>query len=180
MPGSLQKTRKQIAKKRNGDVTALHEKSRDSLRLHKAGVRDRRLEKLAATRSKKEQPIVDRVVYFQTELRARRDLALDIATVQSLIFTFIHRHDEDFDALKKARRPGRPPSAKEDLMKMKMSALETEYQNGFALPDVLQENKAKLLADWEGSWSKLTTLSWIKVSSTGNVRSCDFPSKGIS
>ncbi|RDA89780.1 hypothetical protein CP533_4687 [Ophiocordyceps camponoti-saundersi (nom. inval.)] len=179
MPSSLQKTRKQIAKKRNGDVTTLHEKSRDSLRLHKAGVRDRRLEKLAAVRNKKEQPIVDRVVYFQTELRARGDLPLDVATVQSLIFTFVHRHDEDFDALKKTRRPGRPPSAKEDLLKMKMSALETEFQNGFALPDIMQGNNAKLLADWEGSWSKLTTLPWIKVSSTGTVRSCDFPSKGI-
>lgn len=57
MPSSLQKTRKHIAKKRNGEVNALHAKSRDSLRLHKAGVRDQRLEKLAAARSKKEQPI---------------------------------------------------------------------------------------------------------------------------
>jgi translation machinery-associated protein 16 len=57
MPTTLQKTRKHIAKKRNGVPNALHEKSRDSLRLHKAGVRDQRLEKLAAARSKKEQPI---------------------------------------------------------------------------------------------------------------------------
>ncbi|KAF4585952.1 Translation machinery-associated protein 16 [Ophiocordyceps camponoti-floridani] len=179
MPNSLQKTRKQIAKKRNGDVTALHGKSRDSLRLHKAGVRDRRLEKLAATRSKKEQPIVDRVEYFQTELTARGEGPLDIATVQSLIFNFIHRFDEEVDALKKARRPGRPPSAREDLLKMRISALEAEFRNGFAVPDVLQGENAKLLADWEGSWSKLTTLPWIKVSSEGHARSCDFPSKGI-
>ena len=57
MPSTLQKTRKQISKKRNGQVNALHEKSRDTLRLHKAGVRDQRLEKLAAARSKREQPI---------------------------------------------------------------------------------------------------------------------------
>lgn len=57
MPSTLHKTRKQISKKRNGEVNALHEKSRDSLRLHKAGVRDQRLEKLAAARNKREQPI---------------------------------------------------------------------------------------------------------------------------
>lgn len=57
MPSSLQKTRKQIAKKRNGEVNALHAKSRDSFRLHKAAIRDQRLEKLAAARGKKEQPI---------------------------------------------------------------------------------------------------------------------------
>lgn len=60
MPSSLQKTRKHIAKKRNGEVNSLHEKSRDSMRLHKAGVRDQRLEKLAAARSKREQPIGNR------------------------------------------------------------------------------------------------------------------------
>lgn len=63
MPGSLHKTRKQIAKKRNGVVNALHEKSRDSLRLHKAGVRDQRIEKLAAARSKKEQPLSEPISF---------------------------------------------------------------------------------------------------------------------
>jgi translation machinery-associated protein 16 len=57
MPTTLDKTRKHISKKRNGVPTALHEKSRDSLRLRKASVRDQRLVKLAQARSKKEQPI---------------------------------------------------------------------------------------------------------------------------
>lgn len=57
MSTSLDKTRKHIAKKRNGVPTALHEKSRDTLRLRKASLRDHRLAKLAQARSKKEQPI---------------------------------------------------------------------------------------------------------------------------
>lgn len=64
MPSSLQKTRKQIAKKRNGEVNTLHAKSRDSLRLHKASVRDQRLEKLAAAREKREQPICTSICRF--------------------------------------------------------------------------------------------------------------------
>lgn len=89
MPTTLHKTRKQISKKRNGVVNALHEKSRDSMRLHKAGVRDQRIEKLAAARSKKEQPLgklylmksyipmvsnmtsVERVAFFQQALRLK-------------------------------------------------------------------------------------------------------------
>lgn len=57
MPSTLQKTRKQISKKRGGVVDSLHEKSRDSMRLHKAGIRDQRIERLAASRNKKEQPL---------------------------------------------------------------------------------------------------------------------------
>jgi translation machinery-associated protein 16 len=84
MPNTLDKTRKRISKKRGGLPNALHEKSRDSLRLHKAGVRDQRLEKLAAARGKKEQPILDRVAFFQDCVREKEG-ALDLETVQQQI-----------------------------------------------------------------------------------------------
>ena len=45
--------------------------------------------------------------------------------------SFVRRYDEDLDDIKKARRPGRPPSAKEDMMKARISALEKEYEGGF-------------------------------------------------
>lgn len=57
MPKTLEKTRKQIAKKRNGTIDALHIYSRDSKRLHKAQIRDERLEKLASVRKKQDQPL---------------------------------------------------------------------------------------------------------------------------
>lgn len=57
MANTLAKTRKQIAKKRGTNNLVLHEKSRNTLRLHKAHVRDQRLQKLATARGKKEQPI---------------------------------------------------------------------------------------------------------------------------
>lgn len=44
---------------------------------------------------------------------------------------FVHQHDEEYDEVKKARRPGRPASAQEDLLKMKVEALEKEYRDGF-------------------------------------------------
>lgn len=106
MPSTLQKVRKQISKKRNGDVNALHEKSRNSMRLHKAGVRDQRLEKLAAARSKREQPIgtesryeimspsayltstlVERVTFFQQNVREQGTEPLEVAAIQALIHT---------------------------------------------------------------------------------------------
>lgn len=52
---TFDKARKAIAKKK-GPVEALHQYSRDSKRLHKAQVRDVRLEKLAATRRKTDRP----------------------------------------------------------------------------------------------------------------------------
>lgn len=85
MPSTLQKARKAISKKRSGTVNALHDKSRDSLRLHRAVRRDQRLEKLAAVRSKKEQPILERAFYFQEQVQDTEGEPLDVETVQACI-----------------------------------------------------------------------------------------------
>lgn len=107
MPKSLEKTRKRIAKKRNGNVV-LHEFSRDTKKLHKAQVRDERLEKLAAARKKHDQPLspqrprpclsfpsasladnhahtVHRITFFQGAAQKNEIQPFDLAKIQDLI-----------------------------------------------------------------------------------------------
>lgn len=107
MPKSLEKTRKRIAKKRNGNVV-LHEFSRDTKKLHKAQVRDERLEKLAAARKKHDQPLspqlpytclllspgcpadsrarsVHRISFFQKAAQENESQPFDLANTQDLI-----------------------------------------------------------------------------------------------
>lgn len=55
MPKTLERTRKAIAKKK-GPIESLHQYSRDSKRLHRAQVRDEKLEKIAASRKKSDKP----------------------------------------------------------------------------------------------------------------------------
>lgn len=45
--------------------------------------------------------------------------------------SFVHQYDEELAEIKQARRPGRPASAREDLLKVKITSLEKEYKNGF-------------------------------------------------
>ncbi|KAF7547616.1 hypothetical protein G7Z17_g7608 [Cylindrodendrum hubeiense] len=180
MPGSLDKTRKRISKKRNGVINSLHAKSRDSLSLHKAAVRDVRVAKLAATRRKKDQPLVDRVAFFQQALRVKdvADIAVApvIEEVQRMIHSFVHQYDEEYEGIKKTRRAGRPASMREDLLRTTISTLETEYKNGFLMPDLLTIESVNTLHLWEGSWSYLPQLKWVKVTSDGQVRPAAFPS----
>jgi hypothetical protein len=88
---------------------------------------------------------------------------------------------------------------------MKIAALQTEHEQGFgmyidyepihtfpalfwktkanagtALPDVMTAEHAASLDNWEGSWSYLAKIPWIKVSNADQVRPADFPSKGLS
>jgi hypothetical protein len=64
MPKTLEKTRKQIAKKKGKAIDSLHEKSRNARRLHRAQIRDDRLEKIAQTRRKQDKPL-RRCPYFE-------------------------------------------------------------------------------------------------------------------
>ncbi|KAJ4387954.1 translation machinery-associated protein 16 [Gnomoniopsis smithogilvyi] len=175
MPKTLERTRKQIAKKRHGAIDALHEFSRDSKRLHKAQVRDDRLEKLIAARKKHDKPLIARVTYFQKVAQENENRPLDLEKIQNAINQFVRQDDEEYSAIKKARRPGRGPSAREDMLKMKIQALEKEQKNGFYMPDLSTQENINALSNWEGSWGGLASLSWIRLTNTGEVRPSAFP-----
>lgn len=76
---------------------------------------------------------VDRVNRFQDIARENELKPLSLEDVQGHVRTFVHQHDEALDEVKKTRRPGRPASAKEDLLKLKVAALTKEYENGFCM-----------------------------------------------
>ncbi|KAK4143093.1 translation machinery-associated protein 16 [Dichotomopilus funicola] len=179
MARTLDKTRKQIAKKRNGALDALHEKSRDSKRLHRAQIRDERLEKIAGARRKKDQPLLARAAFFQDAVQQNGDKALAFDAIQAKIKEFVQQYDEEYGEVKKNRRPGRPASTREDLLKLKVAALQKEHRDGFYLPDLSTEANAQLLSRFEGSWSYLTSLAWVKVSATGTVKPSSFPPQGL-
>ncbi|KAL7619593.1 translation machinery-associated protein 16 [Parahypoxylon ruwenzoriense] len=138
MPKTLERTRKAIAKKK-GPIDSLHQYSRDSKRLHRAQVRDEKLEKIAASRKKNDKPyrtslvarFLERATFFQEALRQNGGQPLGMDVIQELIKTFVQQHDEELSEVKKTRRPGRPASAREDLLKVKIDKLQKEYQNGF-------------------------------------------------
>jgi translation machinery-associated protein 16 len=107
----------------------------------------------------------------------------------------VHQYDEEYEEVKKTRRPGRPASAREDLLKLKISALEKEHRDGFCkppqsciptrptdhldLPDLTSETNVQLLGRFEGSWTFLTTLAWVKLSAAGDVKPSSFPPQGL-
>ncbi|KAI0007855.1 translation machinery-associated protein 16 [Xylariaceae sp. FL0662B] len=177
MPKTLERTRKAIAKKK-GPIESLHQYSRDSKRLHRAQVRDEKLEKIAATRRKIDQPYIERATFFQEAIKQNKNQPLQVDVIQDLIKTFVHQYDEELNEIKKTRRPGRPASAKEDLLKVKIGSLQKEYQNGFLVPVLDTEENVMLLSRWEGSWSYLTTLKWSRISSAGKLQPSSFPPRG--
>ncbi|PQE32406.1 translation machinery-associated 16 protein [Rutstroemia sp. NJR-2017a WRK4] len=181
MPTTLQKVRKQIAKKKGGQLGAMHDGSRNMRRLRAAGGRDDKLSKLAASKKRQNQPLLERAHYFQEAVRNNGVQPLEIDAIHSLIKTFVHQHDEELSELKKERRSGRPASTKEDLLKIKIAADEKEYEKGFYLPDLTDIDTVMALDRWEDSaWAYLSTLKWVRLSSSGLIQQTKFPPTGDS
>lgn len=78
---------------------------------------------------------------------------------------------------------------------MKVDALQKEHENGFCtlrelhsqriwakhatvLPDLSKQDNIDLLQKWEGSWTSLSSLSWVRFSKTGSVKPSTFPPSG--
>ncbi|KAH6653208.1 translation machinery-associated protein 16 [Truncatella angustata] len=177
MGTSLEKTRKRIAKKK-GPIDAIHQLSRDSKRLGRAQARDEKLDKVASAKKKMNKPWMERASYFQEAVKQNDGKPLDMAVIQDLIKGFVHQYDEELSEIKKTRRPGRPASTKEDLLKVKISTLEKEYQCGFLTPELTTEEDAQRFEKWEGSWTYLTGLKWVRISTDGKVSQSSFPPRG--
>ncbi|SPO05224.1 related to TMA16 Protein putative involved in cytoplasmic ribosome function [Cephalotrichum gorgonifer] len=175
---TLDKQRKAIQKKRNGTIDALHQYSRDSKRLRQASIRDARLDKLAANRGRKEKPFMDRAAFFRDRINELRVNVLTQEQVAEFTHQLVHQLDEELAAEKKARRPGRPASTKEDLLRRRVEALTAEHETGFLVPELTTEANVARLERWAGSggtWSYICAMEWVRVSKSGQVKPAVFP-----
>lgn len=80
-----------------------------------------------------------------------------------ILYSFIHRDDEERDRLKGARRPGRPPTAKENLLKLRLEKEDAEYRTGFHVPDLSDaENVVRFIA-WDGTHGSLPLIKFTRI-----------------
>ncbi|MCJ1446323.1 MAG: hypothetical protein MMC23_006828 [Stictis urceolatum] len=178
MPQAVSKITKKVSRKK-GNINSLHENSRDAQRIRRASARDDKVTKLSATRAKINQPHLQRVAFFQGAAKATPSV-LDIAECQRLVEGFIHRDDEDLAKLKKERRPGRPASTRQDLLEQRIATEEREYDSGFWIPDLVEEDNFHKIQLWSGEWTSLNTMRYVRVNRSGEVKESSFPPKGQS
>ncbi len=93
---------------------------------------------------------------------------------------YIARDDEEVEALKAQRRPGRPSSSLEDQLRHRIEAEEKEFNSGFWIPDVRDEEGARKLRAWNQDWSSLNTLKFARIGKDAGMRASTFPPKGLS
>ncbi|KAL8735563.1 MAG: hypothetical protein Q9166_000731 [cf. Caloplaca sp. 2 TL-2023] len=178
MPKDLVKVQKKIHK-RKGALTSLHENSRDVKKLRRAGARSDKLEKLSAARRKALQPYLQRISFFQSAAReASEPFTTD--SMQALVEIYLGRDSSELTVLQSERRPGRPTSTKEDMLKQRIQAEANEYSSGYWIPDMEDGETIDKLQNWNEQWTSLGTLKFVRIAKDGTKHASSFPPKGKS
>ncbi|KAI4274426.1 MAG: hypothetical protein LQ337_003961 [Flavoplaca oasis] len=162
MPKDLAKVQKRIQKKK-GATTSLHEDSRDAKRLRRAGARSDKLEKLAAARGKALQP------YHEAQTAQR-----------SSGYRYLNRDSTELSTIQSERRPGRPTSTTEDMLKQRIRTEANEYKSGYWIPDMEDVQTLERLKEWNEQWTSLGSLKYVRLAKDGTKRYSTFPPKGKS
>lgn len=55
-----------------------------------------------------------------------------------------------------------------------------EYDSGLWIPDLRDEETLFSLRNWQGEWSGLNTMGFVRVTRKGEVKESSFPPKGQS
>jgi translation machinery-associated protein 16 len=127
-----------------------------------------------------EPVIVERLQFIQSACEQKEPHTFSTDEIRSLVQRFIHRDEEEIGKLKKERRPGRPPSTAEQLLKQRQEKEKAEHKSGFWIPDLKDAKNVSELLTWNGEWVGLNKISFIRISDDGTEKASSFPPKGQS
>ena len=179
MPSKLSKVQKRVTKKKGEKAKSLHENSRDAQRLRRAGARDERVSRVSAVREKSNKRWIDRVAFLQDGLP---DILhpLEKGQMHALIQGYLGRNDEELQQLQRERRSGRAKSTRQSLLEQQRATERQEYESGFWLPDLSDEETLLKLDKWPGDWSGLGILKFMRLDSNDGLHESQFPPRGAS
>ncbi|KAI5842385.1 translation machinery-associated protein 16 [Morchella snyderi] len=161
MPIALHKVQKKIKAKKDGKLDSLGR--RDSKKLSRATLRDEKLKKLGAARSKLKELELIRVGYFKVSTKDVK-VPLSKQEIRDLVEKWVHRDDEELFEMHSERRPGRPTSTKEDLLKQRIDREIEEFRTGFYIPDLQDSENIERLRRWDGTVGSLAQVRFTRIS----------------
>jgi len=119
--------------------------------------------------------LVTRAQYFRdVSLLHTQDTSspavISTETIQEAISQYINRNSDELTRIKAERRPGRPPSTREDLLTNMLRQEEDEYKSGFEIPDLQDVKNVEALQEWTGEWNTMMSrVKFVRVARDGGV-----------
>ncbi|KAI9331735.1 translation machinery-associated protein 16 [Obelidium mucronatum] len=139
-----------------------HPYSRKAGQMRRAFAREERVDKLKTMKDADRMREVDRMVWFKYALPDEVAAATP-EMVHDLIDQYIHRNDDEVEALKATIRPNRPKPAKLGLYDMLMGKDRHEYRTGMKVPNMTDAANVVRLRQWEGDYNGIGAIKMVSV-----------------
>lgn len=172
-PKSLHKVAKSITRKigKHGPKksTALHGNSRDAKRLQRASARDSKVAEKIYLAAKSRDPYLARIAHFHALAASAPKREWSDEDLKDTVEQFIRRRDVALGKLEGERRAGRPMSKEEERVRARKENEENEFESGFWVVDLRDEENRRKLCEWKGDWGGMNVLKFVRVRKDGKV-----------
>lgn len=141
----------------------LHAKSRKLKQLNRAQLRENRLAQQKSVSSHIQDKKTARFKFFQGLIKDSDQQSYTDAEIHDFISQYIDRDLDELEALKAARRPGRPATKRQDELTEAIEKDNKEYDSGLTIPDLTDSENVTALRDWKGDMAKMSLIKRVKV-----------------
>ena len=101
--------------------------------------------------------------FFQAAIQNRGNSSFLMEEIKIFIESYLSRFDEELSTLRLDRRPGRPPTTRQQKLEQQLETDKQLYQTGFRVPDIRDKKTVENLRNWNGSPGGTTILKFIRV-----------------
>lgn len=174
MPFKLSKIQKLVTKKKGANSKALHENSRDALRIRKASMRDDRVNRKHKVQKGANEQWLNRIAWFKDHLPDTLH-PFTKEEFQATVEEYLTHMDEEINQLQSERRSGRPATTRQQLLELAKDGEKKEYHSGLWVPNLQDEQTLLKLDTWEYDWLSLANMNFVRVDDEGIIKESVFP-----
>ncbi|EGV60577.1 translation machinery-associated protein 16 [Yamadazyma tenuis] len=157
---NLKKVSKSVASSKG----SVHIKGRNFKKLNRATLRDRKLTNRKAEHLEQKQNELMIIKYIQEEVKQASDQEVfGLDSMKSYIENFLSRFDDEVEQLQGERRPGRPASARQQILEQLIQSEKSNYVSGIKVPNLSDKLTVDLLRKWNGTIGGVTAFKYINV-----------------
>lgn len=158
---SLSKVTKTLQKSKG----TVHPKGRKIKQLTRATLREGKIAKKKAAHLERKEHELQRTLFFQEAISGEKE-SYSLEEMKELIETFLSRDDEELEQLRGERRKGRAPTNRHALLENKKKHEEAEYDSGYYIPNINDEDTVKHLRAWNRTTGGLNTVKFVHIART--------------
>lgn len=141
-----------VKDKIKGSEKQLHPYARKFKQVNRASLREDKLVQKKTERMNARSDHSTRVMFFaEIAKKSPEKLSWTVEEIKDITEDYLSRDDDELAALKKARRPGRPASSKQDMLQMRTDKERHEYKTGYLVPHLGDEETVRALKMYKGT-----------------------------